>query len=453
MIDARATAGVRAGRRDTAGRLIVMSWLRERRVALAAVTFFVLLAGDGVRYPLTWYGWGAIIAALGVCWVALAVRSRLSWRGVPIALALFVGLAVLSIAWSAYRLETAIGAGLLVLTALSGVVLARTLSLEQVVRALGVALRWVIGLSLVFELVVATIIRQPVLPWWTDYDGEIPRAFYWSRNELFEVLDGGRIQGIVGNANLLGFAALLAIIVFTIQLVDHRVGQAAGYGWLAAAVVTFACAGSASMIVAAAVASIVTGLIVVARRLGARARIRLLAVSAVAAVAALVLIVVFRDAVLGLLGRSGDLTNRVDIWAAVTDLALERPWLGWGWVSYWAPWVEPFDGLAVINGVEYLQAHNAWLDVWLQLGVAGLIVFTVLVVTMLLRTVTWAVDAPLGDVVDSPALRLLPALLATVLLVQSLAESRILIEGGLLLLVWLAVASRTHGRALAGIGR
>ena len=168
---------------------------------------------------------------------------------------------------------------------------------------------------------------------------------------------------------------------------------------------------------------------------------------------ALVLIAVFRDAVLGLLGRSGDLTNRVDIWAAVTELALERPWFGWGWVSYWAPWAEPFDGLAVIKGVEYLQAHNAWLDVWLQHGVAGLVVFAVLVVTMLLRTVSWAVDAPLGDVVDSPALRLLPALIGTVLLVQSLAESRLLIEAGWLLLVWLAVASRTHGRALAGIGR
>ncbi|MBA8848947.1 O-antigen ligase family protein [Microcella alkalica] len=430
-----------------------MSWLRERRVALAAVTLFVLLAGDAVRYPLTWYGWGAIIAVLAVCWIALAVRARLSWRGVPIALALFVGLAVLSIVWSAYRLETAIGSGLLVLTALGGAVMARTLTLEQVVRALGVALRWIIGLSLVFELAVATVIRQPVLPWWTDYEGEIPLAFFWSRNELFEVLDGGRIQGIVGNANLLGFAALLAIIVFTIQLVDHRVGQAAGYGWLAAAALTFVCAGSATMIVAAAVVAIVLVLLVVARRLGARARIRLLLVSAAAGVTALALVVVFRDALLELLGRSGDLTNRVDIWAAVTELALERPWFGWGWVSYWAPWVEPFDGLVLIKGVEYLQAHNALLDVWLQLGFAGVAVFSVLVVTMLLRAVSWAVDAPLGDIVDSPALRLLPALIATVLLVQSLAESRILIEGGLLLLVWLAVASRTHGRALSGIGR
>lgn len=430
-----------------------MSWLRERRVALAAATLFTALAGDFWRYLLSWYGWGAIAAVLVALWVALAVRERLSWRGVPIALVLFVGLAATSILWSQYRLETAIGATLTALTAVVGVTLARTLTLEQVLRALGVALRWIIGLSLLFELVVATIVRQPVLPLWVSYEGQVPRAYYWSRNELLEVFDGGRIQGIVGNANLLGFAALLAIIVFAIQLVDRRVGQAAGYGWLAAAALTFSFAGSSTMIVAAAGAGIALGILLVAPRLGTRARIRLYAASAVTLAAGGALVVVFRDAVLGLLGRSGDLTNRVDIWAAVTELALERPWFGWGWVSYWAPWVEPFDGLAVIKGVEYLQAHNAWLDVWLQLGVVGVVVFAVLVVTMLLRTVSWAVDAPLGDVVDSPALRLLPALIATVLLVQSLAESRILIEGGLLLLVWLAVASRTHGRALAGIGR
>jgi exopolysaccharide production protein ExoQ len=193
--------------------------------------------------------------------------------------------------------------------------------------------------------------------------------------------------------------------------------------------------------------------LLLARRFGDRARARLYAATLALLAAGAVLTYLLRDTVLGLLGRSSDLSNRVDIWAAVIDLAQERPWFGWGWVSYWAPWVEPFSGLAVIRGVEYLQAHNAWLDVWLQLGVIGVLVFAVLVVTTAVRTVTWATDAPLGDVAHSPALRLLPALIMTVLLVQSLAESRLLIEGGLLLLVWIAVASRAHGRVMAGAGR
>jgi O-antigen ligase len=116
-------------------------------------------------------------------------------------------------------------------------------------------------------------------------------------------------------------------------------------------------------------------------------------------------------------------------------------------VSYWAPWVDPFDDLIIIKGVRYLQAHNAWLDVLLQLGIVGLVIFTVLIITTGLRVLSWSVDAPRGDAESTPTstLLLLPALLFTVLVVHSLAESRLLIEVGLLLLVYLAVASRLRG--------
>ncbi len=81
-------------------------------------------------------------------------------------------------------------------------------------RCLGTALRWILALSLAFELFVSTVIRDRLLPFWVDYShlDKIPAAFYWSRNLLFE---GGRIQGIVGNANILAFAALLAVITFS----------------------------------------------------------------------------------------------------------------------------------------------------------------------------------------------------------------------------------------------
>jgi len=147
--------------------------------------------------------------------------------------------------------------------------------------------------------------------------------------------------------------------------------------------------------------------------------------------------IVSTDALLALVGRSDDLTGRLDIWSAVVELAQQRPWFGWGWVSYWAPWVEPFDDLVVIRGVTYLQAHNAWLDVWLQLGIVGLVLVSVLVLATTVRTVSWAVNFPRGDVVDPAALRLAPVLVLAMLLVHSLAESRLLIEAGLLLLVWM----------------
>jgi O-antigen ligase len=427
-----------------------MFWLRDRRVALAAVTMFTLLSGDAWRYSITWFGWGVVAVGIIVGWAAVAVRRRVELRRIPIALGTLLGLMAASLIWSYYPGATALGLIATGATAFIGIVMAHTVSLEQLLRALGVALRWIIGLSLAFELVVATVFRRPVLPLWVSYDEPIPRAFYWSRGLLFE---GGRIQGIPGNANLLAFAALIAVIVFAIQLAERRVGLAAGWGWLGAALLTLALTRSSTVIVAGLVAVVALVVLIVARRLSPRGQLTLFGVTALAAGGAVALALVFQQQLLALLGRSDDLTGRLDIWGAVTALIEQRPVLGWGWVSYWAPWVEPFDDLVIIRGVRYLQAHNAWLDVLLQLGWIGLIVFTILIVTTGARVLSWSVDAPLGDHAPTPALQLLPALLLTVLLVHSLAESRLLIEAGFVLLVYLATASRLRGLTVPPVQR
>lgn len=422
-----------------------MTWLRDRRVALASFTLFTLLAGDAWRYSLSWYGWAVIVVGIIVAWALVAAAERVDLRRIPIAFGAVLGLMALSIVWSHYPGASAIGIALTLSTAFVAIVMAHTISLDQLLRALGVALRWLLGLSLAFELVVAAVLQRPVLPLWVSYDEPIPKAFYWSRALLFE---GGRIQGLPGNSNLLAFAALLGVLVFGIQLVDRRVGQVAGVGWLAAAVLTLGLTRSSTVLVAGAAAVVALVIILIARRLTARGRLVLYATSTALLAGAIALIVTFREVVLGLLGRSDDLTGRLDIWAAVIGLIEQRPVLGWGWVSYWAPWVAPFDDLVVIRGVTYLQAHNAWLDVLLQLGWVGLVLFAILTVTTGVRVLSWSVDAPLGDTAHTAALRVLPAVLLTILLVHSLAESRLLIEAGFCLFVYLAVASRLRGRTV-----
>jgi hypothetical protein len=426
-----------------------MSCLRERRVALAGLTLFTLLAGDAWRYSLSWYGWGVITGILGFAWLVVAVRERVDLRRVPVALGAVAALMTLSIAWSAYLGASVIGVLVTLATGAVAILMTQTLTLSEVVRALGVALRWILGLSLLFELVVATLVRQPLLPFWTSYEEPYPTAFNWSRNLLFE---GGRIQGIVGNANLLAFAALLAIIVLAVQwrmrttdpAHETAVPRAVAMGWIAIAVGVLALTRSSTVLVAGVGVVIMLGIVLLARRRAGRSHAILYGGAVIVGSGVVALVVVFRGALLGLIGRSDDLTGRLDIWAAVIGLAQERPWFGWGWVSYWAPWVEPFDDLVVIRGVTYLQAHNAWLDVWLQLGILGLILVGILVLTTASRALAWAVDVPRGDVVDPDPLRLALVLILTMLLVHSLAESRLLIEAGLLLFVWIAVASRRH---------
>jgi O-antigen ligase len=157
----------------------------------------------------------------------------------------------------------------------------------------------------------------------------------------------------------------------------------------------------------------------------------------------------FSSEILALLGKSDDLTGRLDIWSAVISLAQQRPAFGWGWVSWWVPWVAPFDNLAFESGVRQLHAHNAWLDVFLQLGVAGLVVFGALIFSTGLRSWQFATQTArttAGTPESFTAISLLPLLLLTALLVQSLAESRLLVEYGLLLLVIIAVKTKLGER-------
>ncbi len=77
------------------------------------------------------------------------------------------------------------------------------------------------------------------------------------------------------------------------------------------------------------------------------------------------------------LGKDTTLTGRTDIWSAAVVMIRERPWLGYGFAGFW----RGLDGASayVCNfvGWEPPHGHNGFLDIWLDLGVAGLALFAV----------------------------------------------------------------------------
>lgn len=407
-------------------------------MAFATLVIFTLFAGDFWRNLISWPAYFALDGLLLVGSIVFLVRRRpaFNWRRTPRMLALFLLLLTVSIAWSFYPGASALGVLAQWSTTTAAVFVALCLDWPQLLRALGNAFRWILGLSLVFELIVSLFVRQPVLPPWATYPpGKQPAAFYWSRDLLFH---GGQIQGILGNSNLLAMIALLALIVFGIQLADRTVRRSVGIAWIVVGLLTFALTRSSTVIVALLFTVVVLAFALWTRRAGPDRRRPVYLTAAALLVVGVVLSIVFASRIPGLLGKSEDLTGRLTIWDSVIGLAQQRPAFGWGWVSYWAPWVAPFDGLAVRNGVQYLQAHNVWLDVWLQLGIVGLVVFILLVLATLKRSWFLAVDRPRTGVVDDKpysALTLLPLLVLAAYLAQSVAESRLIIEGGWLLLV------------------
>jgi O-antigen ligase len=414
-----------------------MSRREAYRRYLAVLGFFTLTAGDLWRNLLSWWGWGAVCVVLLVLAIVELIAARVDLRRLPFALIGFLLLTVLSIFWSDYPSATLVGWAATFSVVFFAIFLATVLDLETMLRALGVALRWILALSLIFEFVVAAVIRHPVLPFFVDYSSlhKVPAAFYWSRDLLFQ---GGQIQGIQGNSNLLALSALLALIVFAVQWVSGTASRVWLGFWTVVAVACLALTRSSTVLIALAAVIVVGVFLGLVRATSGVRRGVVYGAGVVVALGVAAVGLFANGLVLKLLGKSSELTHRTEIWHWVLEYANQRPVAGWGWVGWWAPWVEPFKHLAVIKGVTYLQAHDAWIDVFFQLGVIGLIVFGLLVLTTLVRSWFMAIEAGPSR---ARLVELFPFLITVALIVHSIAESRLLVEILLALLVISAIRS------------
>jgi exopolysaccharide production protein ExoQ len=398
------------------------------------VALFSLWDGDGMRDALSWWGFGAVsltLVALGVV-VLRQEREALrrligSWNAVPVLA--FMAVCVLSATWSHYTLITLLACFIQIATAAIGLAVLVAVPRRRLVGIFASMLHVHLLLALLFEIGVALSPAGEILPLWTDYGANVPGAYYWSQGLIFQ---GGRIQGIVANANLTCFIALLALVLLAVLVAARRVRPVV---WVPAAVLDLlmlALTRSATVLIAGGMV-LVTALIVLGyRTAGRKGRIALgitavLAVAAIAAGSSRLF-----EPLLRLLGKGDDFTGRFEIWRLVSQLVEQHPVLGWGWISYWAPWLDPFRQLVIRDGVQYLQAHNAYLDIQLQVGIPGLLALVLVIGSLVLRSLRLAlVPAPFT---------LLPLLLVVALLTQALAESRLLLEGNWALLVMLSVA-------------
>ncbi|WGD38100.1 O-antigen ligase family protein [Lysinibacter sp. HNR] len=415
--------------------------------ALAIVTFIHALGANAVRNIVGWPGFitiTVVLTALNI-WAFIAVKPpQFRWYRIPKSLWLFLALCVASIAWSAYPFESLLGASAQIVTTAVALCMAFVLTWPELIRSLGTAIRYILGLSLLFEIFVSVFIGDRVLPLWIERpEGKVSPLLWWSRDLIFE---GGPIQGLLGSSVMLGFVALLGLIVFGIQLAGRSIRLTPGIFWLLVSLLVLALTRPATVIIALVVVIIALGFALWARTVRAESRVPLYLTAGLMVALVVPIAFLIRGPALSILGKSSDLTGRIDIWDAVVRVAEQRPAFGWGWVSYWPTWVEPYTNLYTRNGLPVPHAHNAWLDVWLQLGVVGLITFALLVSLTLWRSWFRAIDRPQrypGEVLPYAASTLLPLLVVTALIVQSLSESRILSESGWLLLTILAIKTKT----------
>jgi len=396
---------------------VVVAFLSSARfvTVLATATVGAAAWSFPLRQTVGWAGLFGILGGLLVLWGLVLVmrRGEVEWAGLlPISLMVFLGWAVASGFWSRYQWASLGSLTYLLAFAVLGVAVALLRDTIQVVRAFGDVLRFTLGLSLVLEIVAGLLIDSRIR--FLEIAGNLDRL--------------GPIQGILGSRNQLGIVAIVAIVTFATELRTRSVSRGVAVGSIVLASVCLVLSQSPVALGAIAIVGVGALALFGLRRIAPDAQrfwqFGLLA----AALVTTVLAWVFRTQLIAVLDASRDLEYRLNLWRRVWDLLSLHSLEGWGWIGAWRLELVPYVGFRSFPGGAPDSAANAFLDVWLQLGIVGLVAFVGLLLLAFVRS--WLLAVQRRSVVFA-----WPALVLLALVVTSLAESSILGEFGLLTLV------------------
>ena len=370
------------------------------------------LAGDA--------GWLTIV--IGLALVARGRDSR-SPTILPITVMLPVAWAALSLVWTSTRWATIGGLVPFLGIVVVGIAVATIRDQAQILRILADVARLALALSLVLELASGILLDTPF-------------EFLGIEGNLAQL---GPIQGVVGSSDRLGVLAVVAAIAFGVEWRIRAVPRATTVVSLvlAAAVLGFARSGIASIALLAVIVAI--ALLAILRRASGPTRVAVQsAVVGVLAIGALAAWLA-RNALIAALDSSSANRDLVDLWQATWTVATRRPVTGWGWLGPWNLDLVPYRLIALRVPDDPASASGTVLDLVLQLGAVGLLAFLAMAGLAALRCWRLATTA-------RPIVSTWPVLVLVALGVASLADSLVLVDWGLLLLVIAAgIGSRRAG--------
>ncbi|HPU04366.1 MAG TPA: O-antigen ligase family protein [Rhodoglobus sp.] len=390
----------------------IRAFLADPRFASASTLAAVGMAVSAqlIQNLIGWAGLVAILITLVVLMSGslLARRDDIEWQGLlPVSLLMFVGLATISLLWSEYQWASLGGVAYLLAFTILGISVALTRDTIQIVRAYGDVFRLVLGVSIAVEIVSGLLIDTPI-------------HFLGVEGRLAEL---GPLQGIMGSRNQFGLVALLALITFGVEFVTRSVSRRTAVASLVLASASVLLSRSPVMLAVVVVVAAAAGALALLRRVQPEQRRVWQLVVLAAAVVAAIVVWFARARVIELFSANSELGYRLTLWRGVLDLISRNPLEGWGWIGYWRPDVQPFPVFAIAGQREPNSALNAYLDVWFQLGLIGLLLFLGLVVLTFTRS--WLLAGQRRSLIFA-----WPALVLVALLSASLAESSLLVEYG-----------------------
>ncbi|BAY20656.1 O-antigen polymerase [Calothrix sp. NIES-2100] len=137
------------------------------------------------------------------------------------------------------------------------------------------------------------------------------------------------------------------------------------------------------------------------------------------------------NTLLGSIGKDATLTGRGDLWPLVWDKIWERPWLGYGFSGFW----QGLDGESA--SVWYAShwtppnSHNGFLDLWLDLGLLGVIIFLIGFLILLFKCLKYIRITNTAD-------GFWPAICLFYLIMINLTETSLLLQNSLFWILYVA---------------
>jgi exopolysaccharide production protein ExoQ len=326
-----------------------------------------------------------VIGALAVWRLRLILERARAARWI----CLLTVLAIASTAWSISPEDTLRRSAALVMTILFALYLAARFDHPAQLRLLGIALTIAVMLGLAAAVV-------------------------WPEVAVMHEEHAGALRGLFTDKNTFGHVAALDVIVLTACLVaepNRRGTIGIAMSAALAALVLSESLTAALTVVAAAVAGLIVAGLRPHRGSSARAVMLVGIILLVMTVVAIVTSWLF--------GRDPTLTGRTMIWDQSWEFIKERPFLGYGYGAFWSEASGPMAILQQAVGWPAPNAHNGYVDLWLQLGLLGLALFAATV----LQALWWFMKRiRFGEAVGVYA----TALIGSGLLCHDLAETTIL---------------------------
>lgn len=271
------------------------------------------------------------------------------------ALLLLLGIAVISVLWSAAPAYTLDETKALVRTSLLGMYLAA----RYPPRAQMNLFAWTIALAAGFSIITAVLLPA----YGTHLSGEhagLWRGIYAHKQYL------GRMMTV-------GFMPLLLMAINPGQ----KYRSLAAIGAVLAVCLVLLSGSKTSLVL------LITSVLLLPlyKVLTQRFKLRTFLLSTVCLLGGVLLVLVvshLETIVVDILGKSLELNSRTEIWNLALPKGWERPWLGYGYSGFWTSDESAFIFRLTWAGDDFtssgqrFHAHNGFIDVFLQVGLIGL---------------------------------------------------------------------------------